>query len=89
MYLMLHLMYLMLHLMYLPYVGSTNRHVLICEVLFGHLVDVPLHSSLCILLCLLLLNFVLGELNSIEHGVDQVLWSFGSRFLALVGRFCL
>ena len=55
-------MYLMLHLMYLTYVGSTEGvHVLIYEVLFGHLVDLPLHSSLCILLCLLLLNFVLGR----------------------------
>jgi len=35
------------------------------------------------------LNFVLGGLNSVEHGVDQVLWSFGSRFLAPVGWFCL
>ena len=71
MYLTLHLMYLMLHLMYLPYVGSTEGvHVSICEVLFGHLVDLPLDSSLCILLCLLLLNFVLGGLNSIEHYVD-------------------
>ena len=76
--------------MYLPYVGSTEGvHVLICDVLFGNLVDLPLHSSLCILLCLLLLNFVLGGLNSVEHGVDQVLWSFGSRFLAPVGWFCL
>jgi hypothetical protein len=45
-------MYLTLHLMYLPYVRSTEGvHILICEVLFGHLVDLPLHSSLCILLC--------------------------------------
>jgi hypothetical protein len=33
-------------------------------------------------LCLLLFNFVLGGLNSVEHGVDHVLWSFGSWFLA-------
>jgi hypothetical protein len=64
-------------------------HVLICEVLFGHLVYLPLHSSLCILLCLLLLNFVLGGLNSVEHGVNQILWSFGSQFLALIGWFFL
>jgi hypothetical protein len=83
-------MYLTLHLMHLPYVGSTEGvHVLICEALVGYLVDLPLHSSLCILLCSLLLNFVLGGLNSIEHGVDQVLWSFGRRFLAPVGWFCL
>ena len=64
-------MHRMLHLMYLPYVGSTEGvHVLICEVLFGHLVDLPLDSFLCILLCLLLLNFVLGGLHSVEHGVD-------------------
>jgi hypothetical protein len=75
-------MYLTLHLMHLPYVGSTEGvHVLICEALVGYLVDLPLHS--------LLLNFVLGGLNSIEHGVDQVLWSFGRRFLAPVGWFCL
>jgi hypothetical protein len=68
------------------YRGST---CLICEVLFGHLVDLPLHSSLMYLLCLLLLNFVLGGLNFVEHGVDHVLWSFGSRFLASIGSFCL
>jgi hypothetical protein len=39
--------------------------------------------------CLLLFNFVLGGLNSVEHGVDQVLWLFGGQFLALVGWFCL
>ena len=65
----------------LPYIYSLAFYagcfkcieVLICEVLFGHLIDLPLHSSLCILLCFLLLNFVLGGLNSVEHGVDQVL----------------
>ena len=33
--------------------------------------------------------FVLGGLNSIELGVDQVLWSIVSQFLAPVGWFCL
>jgi hypothetical protein len=28
-------------------------------------------------------------LMSFGHGVDRVLWSFGSRFLSLVGWFCL
>ena len=33
--------------------------------------------------------FVLGGLNSIELGVDQVLWSFGCQVLAPVDWFCL
>ena len=32
-------------------------------------------------MCELLLHFVLGGLNSIERGVDQVLWSFCIWFL--------
>ena len=34
-------------------------------------------------------QLLLGGLNSVEHGVDQVIWSIGSRFLAPVGWFCL
>ena len=60
--LLLFLMYLPLHFMS---VAFKCTEVLICEVLFA-----------C--LCLLLLNFVLGGLNSIEHAIDQVLWSIGS-----------
>ena len=31
--------------------------------------------------------FVLGGLNSVEHGVEQVLWSIGSLFLFTVDFF--
>ena len=71
---------LLLLLMYLPLHFMSDAfkctEVLICEVWFA-----------C--LCFLLLNFVLGGLNSVDHGVDQVLWLVGSRFLAPVGWFCL
>jgi hypothetical protein len=71
---------LLLFLMYLPLHFMSNAfkciEVLICEVWFA----CP---------CLLLLNFVLGGLNFVEHGVDQILWSIGSRFLGPASCFCL
>jgi hypothetical protein len=39
------------------------------------------NSYLHACLCELLLHFVLGELNSVECGVGQVVWSFCSWFL--------
>jgi hypothetical protein len=39
------------------------------------------NSYLHACLCELLLHFVFGGLNSIEHGVAQVIWSFCSWFL--------
>ena len=43
------------------------------------------YSHAC--LCELLPHFVLGGLNSIEHGVAQVIWSFCSWFLFAVDFF--